>query len=451
MFKTIKLMPHQEKELSFCLTNRKSLNFSEPSTGKTVQAALFAYYLSRFENAKTLLINGSKSIMIKNRDEILKFSEFKPEEVVVVDTTPERRLGLFSNPNTKVFLMTAECLSNNLKEISKIEGIDSIIVDESHKVYGSVEAKRTLNLLKCKPKNFLALTGSPIVGGRLDSVYPLVKICRPLAYSSIEHFHFIHKDLDPFTGKVTWKNHQLLIDILKPISIRHTVAEVYPNASGTIIQKHKVEMGKDMKEAYKEWAEKAVLELEDMFLRAANEGIALLRARQILGCPEVFDLNFEKTKDEALIDYLEEEGQRIVFASYIPEQERIVKLAKELGLRVALINSSVSGDKRGQIDKDFREGTIDVIVASPQAAEVGFNWQNTKNIIFYSLPYNDDSFLQAIKRGNRGSRKEPLIVKVLEYKDSVESKVWEILKRKSKENNKIMKDSPLIKEGELGC
>jgi superfamily II DNA/RNA helicase len=202
-------------------------------------------------------------------------------------------------------------------------------------------------------------------------------------------------------------------------------------------------MSPKQRKAYEEMEEGALVELEDSFLKGEMPAVNAMRCRQIMSHPETFGIGKgERTgKDERLIIHLADavqSGEPIaVFASLIPEQERIVELARSMGLRTALINGNVSSAARARIDQAFRAGQLDCVVASPDTAGVGFNWHHLLVMVFASLNYMDDSFVQAYRRGIRGKREKALLIYVLEYRDSIDQRIMQIIEEKSREANLV--------------
>jgi hypothetical protein len=128
----------------------------------------------------------------------------------------------------------------------------------------------------------------------------------------------------------------------------------------------------------------------------------------------------------------------VTFASLVPQQKALMALAEKCGLTTALINGETSGARRYEIDKAFRAGEIQAPILSPQCADVGLNWQfwgdkEVDHTIFASLDYLDTTFIQAYRRFIRGKRTKPLRITVLQYRSSIDQKLFGILHRKSKE------------------
>ena len=117
----------------------------------------------------------------------------------------------------------------------------------------------------------------------------------------------------------------------------------------------------------------------------------------------------------------------------------------KVGLRVGLINGNVSAPKRAKIDEAFRAGQLDVVVASPDTAGIGFNWGHCDHIIFASLDYKDTAFFQAYRRCMRDKREKPLWITVLYYEELVDERVMDIIEWKSTHANKVDPTREVIK------
>jgi SNF2 family DNA or RNA helicase len=107
-------------------------------------------------------------------------------------------------------------------------------------------------------------------------------------------------------------------------------------------------------------------------------------------------------------------------------------------MKTELINGSVSGKKRAEIDSDFRSGKIQIVIGSPETMAVGFNWEHVDTVVFVSIDYKDSNWRQAIGRADRGTRTYPLKVYRLYYdKCKVEARLWNIIKTKMEDNRKV--------------
>src|SRR6476469_4931026 len=79
------LREKQIEQLAFYIANPKCLDTSHPGTGKTPPVCVYAYWMWAKAGRKSLW-TMPKSIVKKNYKEMLRFTEFAPEDVVILRT-----------------------------------------------------------------------------------------------------------------------------------------------------------------------------------------------------------------------------------------------------------------------------------------------------------------------------------------------------------------------------
>ncbi len=438
------LRDYQIEDLAYLITNPRGGLLHDPGCGKTPPVCAYIEYLWTRCNTKSLWVMP-KSLLHKNVQELLEFTNLRPTDIVVIDGTPKQREQQIRNPSAKVFLMGFKRFSDDWENLLEHHPeIDAVIVDEYHMGFKSVESQRTKQLFQSmrKLKRFVAMSGT-LIAGRLDSCYSAIHIVEPRYYAG--HYAFLAqhaiRDLD---GKIiAWHNHAKLGAIFARHFRRRTFNEVY-GEEAKVLQVLSCPMSERHRKAYDEFEERAYLELEDKFIEAGTPGVAVVRCRQIMAHPHALGLLEDKEltgKEEALMVIAEDHkntGQPfVVFAVLQPEQERIAQLLSATGLRVALINGNVPAQKRGEIDEDFRAGRYDVVVGSPPTMAVGYNWGHVNHVVFSSLNYENVDFVQAYRRAIRGVRTIPLLINVLEYEDSIDQRIFQIVSKKSSDLEKI--------------
>ena len=285
----------------------------------------------------------------------------------------------------------------------------------------------------------MPMTGSPIDGG-LHTVYPMLRLVAPQYYPSYHTFVRQHGLVDPTYGSVVaWRGEDKIKTILDKHSIRRTFEEVHGDEFPFITAEPCQQFASQQK-AYDEMHEVGMIELEDDFLVATEGGVNALRCRQILAHPETFGITGPNGRDLALKDHLlnhkRDKKPLIIYSAFIPEQERVAQMCRDMGLTVQVLNSNHDNPN---IDAEFRAGKYQVVVASPMKASVGFNWPHVDHVIFLSLDYSDTNFTQAFKRAIRGKRGTRLLVTILFYPNTIERKVCCIIDDKSRTANKVDK------------
>lgn len=442
MLEGFQLRPYQSAHLAFHLANERSLNLSSPGTGKTPTACLYIQYLVQNQGINVAFIMP-KSLFKKNYDELLNFTTLTENEIAIVDDTPKKRDKIYNREGVRVFLMGFDCFSN---EWQKLPNLGGVVVDEFHMGYKTNDSKRTQNFYRAmkKAKYFLGMTGT-LIDGRLSSAYPAIRVIEPRYYRDYKQFLWQHAVMDEWGTVQMWTNHAKIKRILQRHAVAMTFEEAYKDSPKPIIIPEKCQLAMQHRKYYEEFEEKALLELEDEYLTdSGSGGVHQMRCRQILEAPESVGITnkFELGKDEMLKVHLEDaknDGKPLlIFSCFTAEQERIKTLCeKEYGFKVGLINGSVSGTKRAQIDADFKAGKLDIVVGSPETMAVGFNWEHVDTVIFVSIDYKDSNWKQAIQRADRGTRKYPLKVYRLYYPVRVEARLWDIIKTKQEDSRKV--------------
>lgn len=439
-------------DLACYINQPKILNGSDPGTGKTPPTCVYTYHLVQERNMRVAWVQP-KSILKKNRDEMLRWGHFSENDVVIVDGTPEKRKKqIHSNP--KVMLMGFDRWSAEWSYFRDVyPDLKANVVDEFHLSYPTMKAKRTENWTRSvRTMDVMVAMSGTFIKGRLNSAYPAIHAVEPRFYGTESAFMNYHADYDIYGNLVGWKNHYKLQEIFRRIAIRHSFKDVYGDEK-MIVHIEEVDMNPEQAEAYEEFEENALLELEDGYLDSGGiGGVHQLRCRQILQHPESFGLckNEVTAKDERILLHLvnhQASGERLViFASFIKEHERLLTLCQKLGLRAACLNGNIPGSKRGELSAAFERHELDVIIATPKTAGIGLNWGFLNHMIFSNLDYEDDAYLQAYRRGMRGVRDTPLWISILKYrKAQVESRIMAIIERKSRDANLVDPTQTLIK------
>lgn len=439
------LRDYQKKDLEFALSRDRSANFSEAGTGKSPTFSMYIYMRYLIDGCKTVFIMPG-GIMKKNQEDVCNWSGWDETEVVIVKGDKNKRLEIYKRDEIKCFIISADTFGKEWQILLENQpAINCCVIDETHLLYISQASKRTQSLYAAsrKIRFFLMNTGTPL-NGRFSAVYPTLAIIEPRFYMNYQNFLNYHAVYDQFGRIVAWSRADKLRKALQMISVRHTFKECYPNSKGYMLFYEKAEMDENLKKNYDVLKVEALLELEDQNLDCSNPCVKAMRCRQLLSCAESMNLELKcdnSGKDDLLRVHLEtakQEGSRIlIFSVFQAEQERIRKICEDMGLRTGLINGSVSNQKRGEIDVAFRNHKLDVVIASPKTASIGFNFGFAKEVIFVSMDYQDSSFEQGIQRLDRGQRENAIPVYIIGYKSDVERKIMNIIKRKMKEKVEV--------------
>ena len=424
------LRPYQAQHCAFHITHRASLNYSACATGKTYTMAWLAEYYWKTEQCKTVLINPI-SLSVKNKDEIVRFTDFEEDEVQIVSGTPAKRAVQWKNTKAKMFIVGPDLFGKEWEQM--LPDVKSILVDESHLAYSGHKSARTqaFYMAQKKANHITFFTATPIGSGKASSIYYAFCCCAPLVFANFKRFMNYFAIYNSLGYIIGWRHMDVLGEQLKKFSVGISFKEAFKNAAENIVSFETCDFGdSDIEEKYRSMEDDALMELDDRYVEANSGGVKLLRCRQLLECPEVFGLEPKiRAKDELLKSHLQHildgsEKQILVYSAFVAEQERIVRICSEMGLRAGLINGSVVGAARASVAKKFESGEFQVLVASPATMAIGFNFEFVSSVVFVSADYDNSAFHQACFRGNRGTRSTPLPIYILVVNCKVEKKFW---------------------------
>ncbi|KQS84318.1 hypothetical protein ASG58_21345 [Rhizobium sp. Leaf383] len=405
-----------------------------------------------------------KSLLKKNKKEILRFTGFKDEDVVIVDGTPKQVEKQLAS-GAKVFLMGFRRLTLSWRKLPAY--VKAVHIDELHMGYKTADSQNSLQLFRMfdtgRMTHFLGMTGT-LIDGKLSSAYPAIRIIEPRYYMSQEGF-LNHHAVFGFDNKIEgWKNHDKLAKIFGRHAIRRTFASVHGEQEVVHIPEM-VDMSPLQRRYYDTFRDEAVLELEQFYLDGTLPGVAFTRARQLMEHPGNFPdlrepgkfidiMKGEPTeKEERLKVHLEEhwlnEKPLIIFTPLIPQQQRVAEILEAMRFKFGVINGDQSRKQRDKVDEDFIAGHIQIVLATEQTASFGYNWQFSGNKevdheIFMALGFSDATFVQARQRAIRGKRSTPLRLTTLEYNDSLDQHICSIIYRKSLDANKVDPSRPVL-------
>ena len=452
------LRDYQIADLAFLIANRRALYLNEPATGKTPTVCVLMQYCWADEAMGTAWAMP-KSLLEKNYYELLRFTDFTAADVCILDGTAAQIESKLRS-GAKVFLMGYRRFTLSWRDLPA--HVQFLCGDEVHlKGWGGASSANTAAMweaMRTRFKRYVAMTGT-LVSGRLDSAYPSIHAIEPRYYPNHEAFYNYHAYLDWDGNLIGWQNQDKLSKILGRHGIRRTFASVY-GAEEKVIQTELCHMSEPHRKMFEELKEQAYLELEKFIVDGTLPGVGFIRARQIQEHPNLFpDLTAPGSgrfvdalpgvlpnKMERLAIHFEDHRRTgkplILFSALVPQQHQIKQLADACGLNLKVLNGQVAPKVRSEIDREYREGRIQGLIGTPEVASVGYNWdrcgdQWLEHMIFVAMDYMDTSFLQAYRRGIRGKRPTPLLVRVMEYDDSIDQRVFDIIHRKSHEANKV--------------
>jgi hypothetical protein len=133
----------------------------------------------------------------------------------------------------------------------------------------------------------------------------------------------------------------------------------------------------------------------------------------------IFKLQGEENDDQLKL---------LIFTEFVPTQSMLKIFLEERGILCSTLNGSMSMDERQIAQREFRDKSR-ILIATDAGGE-GLNLQFCHVVVNYDLPWNPMRIEQRIGRVDRiGQTKIVRAINFI-YENSVEGRVWEVLKVK---------------------
>lgn len=464
----LKLRTDQVAELAHYISQPKCLDLSDPGTGKTPPVCV-NQYRRVIEGKGRTLWTMPKSLMAKNKQELIRFTPFNDNDVAIVDGT-KRQVDTAMNSGAQVLIMGPDRFKRSIRDIPR--DVKAMDTDEFHMAFGgagtnfdgfsgSLPSGRVAAFYEFMGKvdEGVMMTGS-LVNGGLGTAYPAIHAIDQNYYPfGYDQFLGAHAYMDERGKPYAWHSHDRVRSILGRHGFRKTFAQIF-GTQEIVFETHWVEMNAKQRSIYDQFERDAYLELDDFMIDGTLPGVATTRARQIMEHPNHFrDLRDPynlphvdimpgerpaKLEDIEIMltDHNRNGTPVIIFGHLVPHLLQIQELCLKVGRRSGLMYGETSDRRRNEINEDYISGGLDTIVASWPTAAVGWNWQfcgeqELDHVIAASLSYKDTDFSQGWKRGRRGVRTKPLRVTTQAYTNSIDRRVMDIQIQKSKDANLV--------------
>ena len=405
---------YQEVGHLFLLEQKHCCLYYKPGKGKTYPTidALRDVDKSKGGKAKVLILSTADAI--KN----MWNAEIVPQNIL-----PE---------NTVLMSLSAAIQEKTKVKLTSIKW-DVLIIDECHKIKShNSKSSKLVYMLSKKTEYVWGLSGTPRGNNDVDIFCQFHNMCIG-EWGKITYTHFVNQccDIDRkfFHGQM----------ITVPIGISDRYKEgwerniaLYTQRIGYTEEDDMPELNVDViKLPYtptKEYlqAEEGVISISE-YETTMTKLAAIQKLHQAVNgflylyndCDERSIYNIERNKKlDWLKDNLTNEPTVIVYRF----EADLIAIKEELDKD----NRSYTED----VEK-FKAGNCNVLLLQCSRCE-SFNLQMCKNIIFYTLDYSYIKYNQMLHRVWRMGQDENVSIKILIFKDTVETKIWNTVRNKER-------------------
>lgn len=414
------LYTHQVETLERYRKQTKTINGSQPGTGKTLSALIRVKEL----NQKTVVVCPS----YLTRNWVAEFKKF-----VDVDATIYPKMS-------QVTIVSVDSL---YKSVELFHNANVVVVDEAHTVT-SPKARRTKALHQAiklnKPEHVILMSGTPM-RNRVTELYSLLLLVyyntgstfmREFPNPYTFNMRFTNRIVKRFGGReiVAFEGLRNLPELmvwLKPVHFRYTLEAIH-DLPAISFKELTVDSVND---------KETEIILEKGWL-SLMENKSILK-EHITSAKLQSELNKVPAAVTVLKDMMEsEQGPLVVFSDHVMPAE---KMAEQMsGYRVAIINGATPIPKRNEIVSAFQEGKLDILFGTIRACGTGITLTRSNTVLFLGLSWVPADNEQAVGRIRRISQKVPCRAITL-VAEGFDKKISSLLLKKEKILAEVFKDS----------
>lgn len=421
---------HQTVTTDFIKQHPRCLVTSDPGTGKT-RSVLDAIAK---RNGRILVLAPLSILQSAWGDDIEKF---QPNLTYAIAYAKNRDKAFQSD--AKVVITNHDAAKWLLKNVSVLEGFDSLVIDE-FSAYKNRNAMRSKAVLKIAQQfdQRIAMSGTPNSNSVLDIWHPMRIIDDGERLSRL-FYRFREAVCEP-------KHNPFGVEWIQKTDAEATVAA----AVGDISIRHKLEDCIDMPaqslhtllvdlspktmRQYKQLATDSTLYTGDTTIDAVSAGARVKKLLQLC-TGAVYDSEgtangIHKERYDLVMQLVSERKCSLVAFNWRHEREYLVELADKMGIKHATIDGTVPANRRTDIVGRLQAGQLQVVFCQPQSAGHGLTMTKAKTIIWASPTYNAEHYSQFNRRIYRAGQTEKTEVIQIAARDTWETEVFKKLEGK---------------------
>ncbi|MFC3157258.1 Superfamily II DNA or RNA helicase, SNF2 family [Chryseobacterium arachidis] len=417
--------------------------------GKTLQIIAFILYQREKYGGTTNLIVVPTSLLFNWQQEIEKFA---PSIKILLHYGTNRKKNIDEMHRYEVVLISYGMLLSDIQFLKKFN-FNYIFLDESQTIKNpNSEKYKAARLLQSRNK--IVLTGTPVENNTFD-LYGQLSFACPGLLGSKQYFkdaYAIPIDKFEYTKRAV-----KLQQKIKPFILRRTkkqVAKELPEKTEMVIY---CEMNSEQRAVYDTYEQ----ELRDYISGSSDDETlknkihvlaGLTKLRQICNSPVLLKeghSNEHAVKIEILTDQIENKSKEhkiLVFSQFV----EMLDLIKEELIRKNIPFEYLTGqtkDRGSKVNNFQNNENIRVFLISLKAGGTGLNLTEADYVYLVDPWWNPASENQAIDRSYRIGQTKNVIAVRLICKDTIEEKIMNLQKKKSKLVENLIKTNASAWQG----
>ncbi len=407
---------YQIEDMKFLVQFKKGALLHEPGVGKTFGALMALTYVIETEGGQALVI--MPPVLLDTWYEKL-YSYFDTDLKALIYRGPPTTRQKIKLEKYDIVFVSFDLFQRDYNRFKESK-FKQIIVDETKYIKGgevkkSAKTKRmnkfgAVQSLAHRAKYLTLMNGTPLTKTPAD-IFHIIHLCNPNAYVTKKNFIGYHakysRDEGGFPMIVGWQKLDKVEAILNIYSRRLLKKDVLDLPDKQLLIKQ-FNLSPSHQKRLKELWDFGFLEIEEQegiseeqkFL----EGMGLMmQVRQAMLDPSIVGLKEKSIYFDVLDDLLDSLGneQVILFAHFHNTIDLLREYIEKKKLTYTELHGRVPATKRQAAVNGFKTGQFQILLANPKSAGVGLDFQNARNVIFFELDYEVDSFWQGQDRVHR--------------------------------------------------
>lgn len=307
-------------------------------------------------------------------------------------------------------------------------------------------------ILKLQPECRIAMTGTPLMNQPMD----LYIILKWLGYEKNAFYRFKNHYcvMGGYGGYevVGYKNLDELQERLNDIMLRRLKDDVLDLPEKTYIDEY-VDMTPKQAVIYKEVTADVQNNIDNI-KSAPNPLAELIRMRQATGYTGILS---SKIQESAKLDRMEElaeeaveNGKKVVIFSNWTQMTDVIRarLAKKYK-GVVITGQTNDADRQVNVNHFQNNPECKYIIGTIGAMGTGLNLFEGSVIIFMDHPWNRAMYDQAVDRCHRIGQKNKLTIYNLLCKNTIDERIWELVKKKGAMSDALIDGQLDISKSEI--
>lgn len=439
------LFQHQINNLQFHLTKKKSMDWSDCGTGKSLIALAKFAILHNTHLANDLLIISPLSLLETWHEQISIHTDF---QCIKLTGSLGRKLKLLDE-ECPIFIVTYDSLPGRSNSTAGVllekllrKKFDMIILDEATYIKNLATLRsRAIELLCDNTPYVIGLSGTPISKDPMQ-ILTLYRIIDGGDTFGVN----VYRARNVFFQNVGWKYPKW---VLKADRKQEFTSKLFKNAVRVrkeeclelpekVWNKRVTYLTSDQIDLYTPIAADLVkeMDLEEGKVTIKTILTKLAKLCQITSgflytdkSPVVFQPNPKLELLRSLLQEISSEEQIIIYCWWKQDIQLISSLLDELGEEYVTLYGATTVEERKRAIGKFQSGNARLFVANQQAGGFGLTLIQASYMIYYSTSWGVTNFLQSQDRIHRVGQTKTCFYYNLVIKDSIDEYILESLRQ----------------------